>query len=325
MSRRDILRCFSAAAAMTALTADPAAGADAWPAKAVRWVVPFPAGSVGDTIARTLGEKLGQKWGQPVAVDNRPGGATVIAAVEVMRAPPDGYTLLQGIDFTWTMNPHLFSKLPYDPLRDFTHISQLAGVPLLVAANDQTAVKSIAELVALAGQQPGKIAMGGTGPVIQAGVERFSRDAGVKFVFVPYKGGADSFKGMLSGEIPFVYDGILAYLPYIKTGRIRPLATTGATRSPVLPDVPTLVELGYRNSEVRLWHGLSAPAGLPSEIQARILRDVREALLRADVKEKLAALGIETIGSDPAQFRREIVDQSAKASIVVKELGLKLD
>lgn len=325
MSRRVFFRALAATVATLAGASSGALAQDAWPVKSVRWIVPFPAGSVGDVVARTLSEKLTQKWGQQVVVDNKAGGATVIAAVEVMRAPPDGYTLLQGIDFTWTMNPYLFSKLPYDPLRDFTHITQLAGLPLLVAANDTTSVKSIHELVEMAKRDPGKVSMGGTGPVIQTGVERFSRDAGVKFTFVPYKGGADSFKGMMTGEIPFAYDGILAYLPHIKTGKIRPLATTGAKRSPVLPDVPTLVELGFPNSEVRLWHALSAPAGLPANIQAKILRDVREALDRPDVKDKLAGLGIEPIGSDPVQFRREIIDQGAKASVLVKELGLKLD
>lgn len=324
MSRRFAFHLL-AAVATSAVFSGAAVAADPWPVKPVRWIVPFPPGSVGDVVARTLSEKLTQKWGQQVLVENKSGGATVIAAVEVMRAPPDGYTLLQGIDFTWTMNPYLFSKLPYEPLRDFTHITQLVGVPLLVAANEQTPVKSIAELVVMAKREPGKVSMGGTGPVIQAGIERFSREAGIKFTFVPYKGGADAFRGMMTGEIPFVYDGILSYLPHIATGKMRPLATTGTKRSPVLPNVPTLVELGYVNSEVRLWHALSAPAGLPADIQATILRDVREALERPDVKEKLGSLGIEPIGSDPAQFRREIVEQGAKASVIIKDLGLKLD
>ena len=302
-----------------------AAQAQAWPTKSVRWIVPFGAGGAADAIARTLAQKLSEKWGQPVLVDNKPGANTVIGATEGMRAAPDGYTLFQAINSTLTLNPYTFSKLPYDPIRDFTQIALIAGVPMVIVSNDSLPAKSIPELIALAKSRPGTITIGGGSVGIQMAVERFSRDAGVKFSYVPYKSGIDVTKGILSGEIQTAIDGAVAYLPHAKTGKVRILATNSPQRASSLPDIPTLAEFGLRNSEAGLWHGLMAPAGLPRDIKQKIEADLRVVLALPDVKERMAGLGLEPMWGTSEQFIKLIETESAAMGPLAKDLGLKMD
>lgn len=297
----------------------------AWPTKSVRWIVPFGAGGAADAVARTLAQKLSEKWGQPVLVDNRPGANTVIGASEGMRAAPDGYTLFQAINSTLTLNPFTFSKLPYDPIRDFTQIALIAGVPMVFVSNDTLPAKSIPELIALAKTRPGIITVGGGSVSIQLALERFSRDAGVKFTYVPYKSGIDVTKGMLSGEIQVAIDGAVAYLPHAKTGKVRILATNSPQRAGSLPDIPALAEFGLRNSEAGLWHGLMAPMGLPKNIKQKIEADLRVVLALPDVKERMTSLGLEPMWGTSEQFIKLIETESAAMGPLAKELGLKMD
>ena len=297
----------------------------AWPTKSVRWIVPFGAGGAADAVARTLAQKLSEKWGQLVLVDNRPGGNTVIGASEGMRAAPDGYTLFQAINSTLTLNPFTFSKLPYDPIRDFTQIALIAGVPMVFVSNDTLPAKSIPELIALAKTKPGAITVGGGSVSIQLALERFSRDAGVKFTYVPYKSGIDVTKGILSGEIQVALDGAVAYLPFAKTGKVRILATNSPQRAASLPDIPALAEFGLRNSEAGLWHGLMAPVGLPKDIKQKIEADLRVVLALPDVKERMASLGLEPMWGTSEQFVKLIETESAAMGPLAKELGLKMD
>lgn len=297
----------------------------AWPTKSVRWIVPFGAGGAADAVARTLAQKLSEKWGQQVLVDNRPGGNTVIGASEGMRAAPDGYTLFQAINSTLTLNPFTFSKLPYDPIRDFTQIALIAGVPMVFVSNDTLPAKSIPELIALAKTKPGAITVGGGSVSIQLALERFSRDAGVKFTYVPYKSGIDVTKGILSGEIQVALDGAVAYLPFAKTGKVRILATNSPQRAASLPDIPALAEFGLRNSEAGLWHGLMAPVGLPKDIKQKIEADLRVVLALPDVKERMASLGLEPMWGTSEQFVKLIETESAAMGPLAKELGLKMD
>ena len=297
----------------------------AWPTKSVRWIVPFGAGGAADAVARTLAQKLSEKWGQQVLVDNRPGGNTVIGASEGMRAAPDGYTLFQAINSTLTLNPFTFSKLPYDPIRDFTQIALIAGVPMVFVSNDTLPAKSIPELIALAKTRPGAITVGGGSVSIQLALERFSRDAGVKFTYVPYKSGIDVTKGILSGEIQVALDGAVAYLPFAKTGKVRILATNSPQRAASLPDIPALAEFGLRNSEAGLWHGLMAPVGLPKDIKQKIEADLRVVLALPDVKERMASLGLEPMWGTSEQFIKLIETESAAMGPLAKELGLKMD
>jgi tripartite-type tricarboxylate transporter receptor subunit TctC len=296
-----------------------------WPAKPVRWIVPFPAGGPADVLARTVAQKLSDRWGQQVMVDNKPGAYTLIGASEGARAAPDGYTLFQPINNTLTMNQFMFSKLPYHPMKDFTHITQLAGLPLALIANEHLPANSVPELITVMQAKPGTLSFGSSTPMTQVGIEKFSRDAKVKLVLVPYKGSADVMKAMLSGEIQASIDGLAPYVGLIKTGKLRVLAISGAKRSATFPDVPTFSELGLKNSDQRVWNGLSAPAGLPKDIHAKILTDVQAVLAMPDVKERLAGAGLEPIGSSSESFVEAIQAESARMGPLIKELGIKLD
>lgn len=296
-----------------------------YPSGPVRLIVPFPAGGPSDVLGRVVAEKLGERWKQTMIVDNKPGGSTVIGASEAMRAPPDGLTLFMPIDSTLTMNPALFSKLPYQPLKDFVHISLLATQSLVLLANDRTTAKSLQELIALAKTQPGQINYGSGTISTQLAGEMLNRAAGIKLAYVPYKGSADVVRAMLSGEIQTSVDGIAPNIPYIKSGRLRALATTGLQRSPALPDVPTLHELGLRDFEVRVWLGLSAPAGTPIAIQRKIQVDAQAVMAMPEVRDKLLPLGLEPVGSSPEQFVDVIRKETSKYAPLIKELGIRLD
>jgi tripartite-type tricarboxylate transporter receptor subunit TctC len=223
------------------------------------------------------------------------------------------------------MNQFMFAKPHYDPLKDFTLIIQLARLPMAIIANDNTPVKSMQELIALAKQKPGTITIGGTGPILQVGVERFSRDAGVKLQYVPYRGGADVFKGLMSGEIALGFDAVTAYAPMFQTGKLRALATSGSQRAAAVPTVPSLAELGLKNSEFYVWHTLSGPAGMPPEIVRKIESDLKKVLGAPETQQKLVALGFEPMTSSSEQFVEAVKRESAAGSVIIKELGLRLD
>jgi tripartite-type tricarboxylate transporter receptor subunit TctC len=309
-----------------AATALPSfAQTSAYPSGPVRLIIPFPAGGPSDVLGRVIALKLTDRWKQQVIVDNKPGGSTVIGAVEAARARPDGLTLFMPIDSTLTMNPALFSKLPYQPLKDFTHISLLATQSLVLLANDRTPAKSVPELVALAKAQPGKIDYGSGTISTQLAGEMFNRAASVKLNYVPYKGSADVVKAMLSGEIPVSFDGIAPNVPHIKSGRFRALATTGLQRSAALPEVPTLHELGLRDFEVRVWLGLSAPAGTPEPIVHKIQTDVQAVMAMPEVRDQLLPLGLESIGAPTDAFLGVVRAETARYTPLIKELGIRLD
>ena len=313
------------AAGLLLVSLAPSANAQAWPTKPVRWIVPFAAGGAADAIARTLGTKLSERWGQQVLVDNKPGANTVIGASEAAHAAPDGYTLFQALNSTLSLNPYTFSKLSYDPMKDFTHISMIAAVPVIFVSNDSLPAKNIQELVALAKSKPGTITVGYGNVATQLAIERFSRDAGIKLSLVPYKSGVDITKGLLSGEIQMGVDGATQYQPLAKLGKVRILATNNPRKISSLPDVPTLIELGYKNSEAGLWHGVSAPAGLPKAIKDRIEADLKAVLQMPDVIEKMGMLGLEPSWSSSVDYVKTIQAEAAVMQPLVKELGLKMD
>jgi tripartite-type tricarboxylate transporter receptor subunit TctC len=296
-----------------------------WPSKPVRWIVPFAAGGTADATARIIAQKLSERWGQQVVVDNKPGANTAIAAVDAAHAAPDGYTLFQAINSTLTINQFTFAKLPYDPQRDFTPIGVIANVPLIFVANDSLPAKTMKDFIVLAKSQPGTVTVGGGSIGMQLASERFVRDSGAKVNYIPYKSGADVTKGLLSGEIQAGIDGVPAYPPLIKSGKLRVLATNSARRIPSLPDVPTLAELGLKQSEAPVWHGIVAPAGLPASIQKKIADDLQAVLALPDLKERMSGLGLEAAWAGADEFIKLIKSESAYMGPLVKDLGIKMD
>lgn len=296
-----------------------------YPNRPVRWIVPYQAGGPADFLARVVTQKLSEMWRQPVIVDNKPGGYTIIAASEVVRAQPDGYTLMQALDATLVMNPSMFRKLPYDPQKDFTHICLLAALPLVLITNQQITAKSLDELVALAKANPGKINCGFSTHASQILVDRFCRALNIDMVPVPYKGTADLVKGMLSGEIETAFDSSTPYTGHFESGRVRALATSGPSRSQALPNIPTLNELGVKNIDTQIWHGVSAPAGLPAAIREKIQKDVYQVLQHPDVRNKLLVAGLEPRPSTTAEYVKLIQDESVRLAPVIKKLGIQLD
>jgi len=252
-----------------------AAYAQSYPTKAVRLVVPFLAGGSTDIVGRTVAQKLNEMWGQPVVVDNRPGGGTTIGTEAVARAAPDGYTLLVT-PAPFTINPSLLAKLPYDALNDFAPITLINTTPLVVVVNPGVPAKSVKELIALAKANPGKLNFGssGTGGSNHLAGELFNAMAGVKMVHIPYKGNAGALTDIVGGHLDVVYNGVTSALALIKGGKLRVLAVTSLQRTAALPEVPTLDELGLKGFEAVAWNGLTAPAKTPREVIAKINADV---------------------------------------------------
>ena len=311
-----------AAAMLAAVTRD--LHADAWPTRPVRLVVPFPAGGPADVLARMLADKLVRIWGQQVYVDNKPGGATVIGAVDVAKSAPDGHTLLVPIDSTFTMNPQLFAKLPYDPLKDFVALTLLATQSLVLLVNDKARSRNFTEFLVAARAAAPALNYGSGTVATQLAGEMFNRATGSRLVHVPYKGSPDVVRAMLSGEIEASFDGIAPNLAHIQSGRLLAIATTGLARTAALPDVPTLHELGLRNYELRVWLGLAAPAGTPASVASKINTDVARVLAMADIRDKLLPLGFEPSPSSQEQFVQRIREDSERLQPLIRELGIRL-
>jgi tripartite-type tricarboxylate transporter receptor subunit TctC len=247
--RRAALRLISLAPVI-ALSGAPALAqtpaADAYPSKPVRLIVPFPPGGPADVLGRAIAQRLSEKWHQPVVVDNKGGANTLIAAQEAARSAPDGYTLFMPLDSTYTLNPSLYARLPYDPIKDFASVSIVASQSLVLTATDRTPFRTVDQLVAAAKADPGRINYGSSTTSTQLAGEMFTRQTGTQLVQVPYRGSSEVVKGMLSGDVQVSFDGIAANVPHMQSGKIRALATTGRVRSAALPDVPTLGESGLK-------------------------------------------------------------------------------
>lgn len=296
-----------------------------FPEKSIRWIVPFPAGGPADTLARLICQKLSVKWNTSIFIDNKPGGQTTIGLLDLMRSKPDGYTLGQPIDSSMTMNPFLFSKQPYDVFQDFTNILRLAELPFMVIARKKLDVSSFEDLVALAKKSPGKLSYGFPTPGGQITGAQMASKLGIELLPVPYKGSADVVKGLLSGEIDFAIDPILPYIGYINQGTMVLLASSGKKRSGAAPHVRSFAELGIPEAQVTVWHGLSAPKGLPEAISQKIQRDVTEILDSKDVREKMLQLGLEPLRSNPTEYRETVVEEQKRYGPVIQKMGLKVN
>jgi tripartite-type tricarboxylate transporter receptor subunit TctC len=290
-----------------------------YPTKAVRLVVPFAPGGSTDIIGRVIAQKLNEMWGQPVLVDNRAGGSTVIGTDAVAKSPPDGHTLLVT-PAPFTIVPSLTQKLPYDPQKDFEPITLINTTPLVVVVHPGVPARSIKELIALAKAKPGALNYGssGSGGSNHLAGELFNAMANVKMVHVPYKGNAPALTDLLGGHVDVVFNGLTSALPFIQSGKLRALGMTSLTRSSTLPSVPTLDESGLKGFQAVAWNGLTAPARTPKNIIDKINTDVLKVIRLPELVEKLKAEGSDPVGSSVDQYAKFLRDEIAKWNKVIK-------
>jgi tripartite-type tricarboxylate transporter receptor subunit TctC len=303
------------------------ASAQSYPNRSIRLVVPFPAAGTTDILARAVAQKLTESLGQSVVVDNRPGAAGNIGSDLVAKSPPDGYTLLMGTVGTHAINPSLYSKMPYDHIKDFVPVVLVAGVPNVLVVNPALPINSVADLIKLAKEKPGTInfASSGSGTSIHLSGELFKTMAGVDMTHVPYKGSAPALTDLMGGQVQIMFDNLPSSLAQIRAGKLRAIAVTSMTRAPALPNVPTISESGLPGFEASSWFGVLAPAGTPAPIVARINAEVNKWLQSADAREKLLSQGAEAAGGSPEQFATFIRAETEKWAKVVKASGAKVD
>jgi tripartite-type tricarboxylate transporter receptor subunit TctC len=290
----------------------------------VRLVVPFAPGGSTDIVARVLGQKLNEIWGQPVLVDNRAGGSTVIGTEIVVKAPPDGHTLLVT-PAPFTIVPSLIAKLPYDPQKDFEPITLINTTPLVVVVHPAVPATSIKGLIALAKSKPGALNYGssGSGGSNHLAGELFNAMAAVKMVHVPYKGNAPALQDLVGGHVDVVFNGLTSALPLVKAGKLRALGMTSLNRSSTLPEVPTLDEAGLKGFQAVAWNGLTAPGRTPKNIVDRINADVLKVVRAPELVEKLRAEGSDPVGSTVEQYSAFLRDEIAKWRKVIRFAGIK--
>jgi tripartite-type tricarboxylate transporter receptor subunit TctC len=309
---------------LAAVACGPALAQSAWPTKPIRIVVTFPPGGAPDTLARVLADKW-SALGQPITVDNKPGAGGNIGADNVAKSPADGHTLVIGTVGTHAINQALYDKMPYNNVRDFTPISFLAATPNLLVVNKNVPASNVRELVELAKKQPLTFGSSGSGTSIHLSGELFNTLAGVKMTHIPYKGRAQAIPDLVGGRITMIFDNMPSALPLVKAGEVRAIAVTSATRSPAAPNIPTIAESGVPGFEATSWFALYAPAGLPKDVQARINAETIRVMALPDVKEKLAALGLEVATGTPEALSAFQQAETAKWAKVVKESGAKPD
>ncbi len=296
-----------------------------FPDKMVKIVLPFAAGGSTDLLARSLAERLGEIWKQPVVVENRPGASGTIASTYVAKSAPDGYTLFVATAQTHAVAPALYPKLQYDPIRDFTAVSELVTIPQVLVVNPEQPIHSVKEMVDYARRNPERFAHGGgTGAAAHMAMALLASSAGIKTLHVAYKGSGPAMIDLLGGRLNGGFDVLMTALPHIKDGRLRPLAVTTPQRSPMLPDVPTVAEF-YPGFEASVWFGLFGPANMPADLAAKISADTRQALTGPKMKERLEEAGFNIIASSPAEFTARIKDENVKWRKVIQDTGIKIE
>jgi tripartite-type tricarboxylate transporter receptor subunit TctC len=299
--------------------------ADAFPTRAIKIVVPFPAGGPSDVLARMIGQKMSEDWGQPVVIENRPGANTVLGAQQVAKAAPDGYTLLMAIDSTLTMNQYLYRTPPYDPFNDFAPITLTAKTMQLLIVNAASDVKTVNDLISRAKAQPGKLNYGAGTITTRLTGYLFNKSAGIETVLVPYNGSAEVAQGLLTKSVDFSFDGPSASLSLIQGGQFRVLAKFDPRPFPPVPDLPLITTAMPNMDEITVWLGLVAPKGTPAAVIDKIQAEVAKALADPAVKTKADASGLFPATSTPAEFAAFIRKEAQRWSTVVKETGMKYD
>jgi tripartite-type tricarboxylate transporter receptor subunit TctC len=301
--------------------------AQSWPSKPIRLVVPFPAGGGTDIIGRELTQKIteGTKW--PFIVDNKPGSGGNIGIDNVAKSPADGYSLVLGQTSNLAINPTLYSKLPYDPVKDLTPVSMVASAPLAFVVSADSPYKTLAEIVAAAKARPGTInfATSGNGTVAHLATELFQKEAAIKLTHIPYKGASQGINDVIGGQVQIYVSSIPTLIGHIKSGKMRAVAVTSARRVDDLPQVPTVAESGYKGFEAVTWFGVLGPANLPRDITARLNAEVNKALQAPDLRKKLSDQGADVAGSTPEQFGKLVRDDIERWGKVVRDSGAKID
>jgi len=323
------LAAVAAAAIACALASTPRAAEPgmAFPSKPVRLVVPFTPGGSTDILARAIGQRLSELWGQPVVIDNRPGAGGSIGMDAVARSAPDGYTLVMGHIGTLAANPALYAKLSYDPVRDFAPVTLVAMVPNVLVVGPAVQSRNVQELIALAKSKPGKLdyGSGGNGSAAHLATEYFKLRAGIDLQHIPYKGTAPALADLLGGQIALMITGLPPVLPHVKSGKLRILGVASPRRLPQFPDIPTIAESGVPGYEATQWYGLLVPAATPKDVVAKLNRDAVAALMDPTVAERLAGEGALPVGDTPEQFGAFIRSEIELWGKVIRATGAKVD
>jgi tripartite-type tricarboxylate transporter receptor subunit TctC len=301
-------------------------GAQSYPSKAIRIIVPYGPGGISDNLARLVGPKLTAAWGQPVVVENRPGASTNLGSELVARSAPDGYTLLAA-GIANTVGPALYPKLPYDPIRDFAWVTNMAKVPVLLVVHPSLPVRNVKDIIALAKAKPGALAYGSSGIATSGHLagELFKSMAGVDLTHVPYKGSAQALLDNISGQVPLYFGAMASPMPFVKTGRLRAIGVTTLKRAPAAPDIPTLDEQGLKGFETSTWYGIAAPAGTAKEIVSKLNAEIVRIIKLADVQERLASEGADFVGDTPEEMTAFVKGEIAKWAKVVRQSGMKVE
>ncbi len=325
--RPPFLALLAVLAAVSGAGVSSVALAQSYPAKPVRFIVPFPPGGGNDTIARLVAQKLSSALGQQVIVDNRPGAGGTIGAEAAARAPADGHAMFLAGVATHGINPNLRKKLPYDALKDFDAVSLIASAPLLVVVHPSLPVKTVKDLIAVANARPGQInyASNGAGASSHLGVELFNMMSGARMVHVPYKGLAPALTDLLSGEVQVMFSSAVAMLPQVRSGRLRAIAMTGSKRSAAIPTVPTVAESGVPGYETGSWYGVVVPAGAPKAAIDRLSREIQTIVKSQEMTSRLNEEAVIPVGSTPDAFDKHIRAELSRWAKVIKAAKLELE
>jgi tripartite-type tricarboxylate transporter receptor subunit TctC len=301
--------------------------AQAYPSKPIRFIVPYPPGGPLDTVARLLGQKVSESVKQPVIVENKPGAGGNIGADAVAKSAPDGYTLLMGAVATHAINPTLYASMPYDAVRDFQPVTQLASTPNVLIVNPSVPATNVREFIAHARARPGTLnfGSGSTGSAGHLAGELFKTMAGVEMTHVPYKGAAPAMQDLIAGRVQLMFDNFASASAQVKAGKVRALAVTTAKRSSLAPELPTIAESGLAGFDINTWFGLFVPAGTPREIVERLHSEFTRALALPDIREKLVNLGAEPVGNRPDEFAAYIRTEAEKYARLIKASGARAD
>lgn len=314
------------AAAWALLAATGLVQAQDYPAKPIKFVIPYAAGGPTDILGRVVGTRLSEKLGQPVVIENRPGASGMIGQAQVAKAEPDGYTILVNASIH-VINPSLFATMTSDPIKDFVAVTQLAAVPLVLVVNPKVPANSVADLVALAKKEPGKLsfASSGIGAAPHLAGELLKSRTATNIQHVPYKGSGPAINDLIGGHVTMMIDSMPSSMAQVQAGALKALAVSTAKRVPAMPDVPTMMEQGVPDFDVATWYGVWAPAKTPTAIVDKLQREIAAILAEPAIKERYAALGAEPVGSTPAEFDAYCRSELARWAEVVKISGAKLE